>query len=271
MTAATDRSTVRTRRRADHVVRTAVRAAWMPVLLIMVWWVATEQLRSPFFPPLRLVLERFADTWLGEGFVTHALPSLINLFAGLGIGVLVGICLGVLLGRAPLVEQVLAPFLHLARALPAIALLPTLLVLIGTNDFARIALIAWGAFWPVLLNTIDGVRLIPAEVNQATAIYRVSLANRLFRVILPGSFPQITIGITLAIPISLVLLIASELYGSTAGIGYTLLVAQQSLRAVDVWAGVLLLGILGYLLNRGYSTLEHRLLQWRDSRAAAVR
>lgn len=254
------------RRPAGHWLRPLLAAIWLPVVLVALWWWGSEALRSPFFPPLGAILERFAAEWLGPGFLEHAVPSLTNLLTGLVIAIVLGIALGVLLGLRKDVEETVSPVLHFARSLPAIALLPVMMVLFGTGPFSKTALIFWGAFWPVLLNTIDGVRLIPQQISQMTAVYRVTPANRLFRVTVPGAFPQISIGITLSISIALVLMIASEIYGSTQGIGYVVLTAQQSFRTVDVWAGVLLLGILGYLFSKGYSLIEARLLRWRAVR-----
>lgn len=247
-------------------LRALLIAIWLPVALVALWWWASESLQSPFFPPLRAILERFATQWLGSGFLEHAVPSLTNLLVGLVIAIVLGIALGTFLGLRKGVEETVSPVLHFARSLPAIALLPVMMVLFGTGPFSKTVLIFWGAFWPVLLNTIDGVRLIPPQISQMTAVYRVTPANRLFRVTLPGAFPQISIGITLSISIALVLMIASEIYGSTQGIGYVVLTAQQSFRTVDVWAGVLLLGILGYLFSKGYSLLETNLLRWRAVR-----
>jgi len=239
-------------------------AAWLPIAVLAGIWFYTTTVPSPFFPPLGAVFERFGAVWFGSGFVEHVLPSLQNLAIGIVIAVVLGIGVGIALALTPVVDLLLNPYLQFLRALPGIALLPLLLMVLGTNDLSKILLIGYGTFWPVLLNTIDGIKAISPEVRQTARSYRFTRWNVLTRVLLPGAFPQISIGIRLSLSIGFVLMVGSELYGASRGIGFFVLESKQTFHTADMWAGVILLGVIGYLISIGYSRLENRLLRWRD-------
>ena len=239
-------------------------AVWLPIAVLAGIWLYTTTVSSPFFPPLGTVFERFGAVWFGPGFVEHVLPSLQNLAIGIILAVVFGIGIGVALALMPVVELLLDPYLQFFRALPGIALLPLLLMALGTNDVSKVILIAYGTFWPVLLNTVDGVKAISPEVRQTARSYRFTRWNVLTRVLLPGAFPQISIGIRLSLSIGFVLMVGSELYGATRGIGFFVLESKQTFRTADMWSGVILLGVIGYLISIGYGRLEGRLLRWRD-------
>lgn len=239
-------------------------SAWLPVTLVAIIWAATVLQPSPFAPPPDVILQRFASVWFGDGFVTDVLPSLRNLFAGFAIALVVGVLGGAFLALVPVVEYAIHPFLEFLRALPGIALLPILLVMFGTGAEGKIILIALAAVWPILLNTIDGIRSINPLVLESARSYRITRLNYLFRVILPGAFPQMSVGIRLSLSICLVVVVGSEYYGSLEGIGAFVLNAKEMFRIADMWSGVLLLGILGYVLSIGYSAFEDRMLRWRD-------
>lgn len=239
-------------------------AAWLALVLSAAWWHRSVVHPSPFFPPLPTILESFAHTWFGAGFVDDIVPSMTNLFVGFAIGVLLGLALGVGLALLPLLELMVDPLLQFLRAMPGIAMLPLLLMIVGTGEVSKIALIAYGTFWPVLLNTVDGVKAIALEVRQTARSYRVTRANLLWRVILPGAFAQASIGIRLSLSIALVLMVGSEYYGASQGIGHYVMESMQTFRLVDMWSGVILLGAIGYLLTIVYDRVERRLLRWRE-------
>lgn len=252
-----------------RTMRQIALSSWMPVVAIGITWIVTTQSPSVFFPPVPAVLESFVETWLGDGFITHVVPSLTNLAVGFAIAVVVGVGLGLLLSALPLAHALVNPYAQFLRALPGVALLPLLLMLMGTNSASKIVLIAFGAVWPILLNTIDGIALIPKEQREAAASYRVRPLDVVGRLLLPGAFPRITVGIRLSLSIALVLMVGSEYYGATQGIGFYVLQAKQTFRTDEMWSGVLLLGLIGYLLSTAYGLIERRILRWRRAAGAA--
>lgn len=240
-------------------------AAWLPLLLVAAWWVATASSTSPYFPPLEDILTSFRTTWFGPGFTEAILPSMANWAAGVAIALVVGVALGTALALSRGLELVVDPVLQFARALPVVALVPLSLVLLGTGNEQKILLIAFAALWPILLNTVDAIRSIHPEIWQTTKVYGITRGNIFFRVLLPGAFPQISIGIRVSLSVSLVVMVASEIFASTRGIGFYVISAQQKFDTVAVWSGVILLGLIGYLVTVAYGLVESRILRWRKT------
>jgi sulfonate transport system permease protein len=246
-------------------IRPVLVGLWLPCVVFAAWWAASADSQSTFFPPLSKIMAALQHVWLFAEFGADVLPSLRNLFVGFLLALIGGLVIGVILGLLPTLELIADPLLQFLRAVPSIALYPLFIVIIGIGDLSKIVLIAVSAAWPILLNTVDGIKGIDPECRRITRVYRVTRRETLFRVILPGAFPQIAAGITVGLSISIVLMVASELYASTQGIGYYLVLAQQSFAMSDVWATTILLGILGYLISLGWRAIESWLLRWRPS------
>ncbi len=169
---------------------------------------------------------------------------------------------GLLLALFPLAADIADPFLQFFRAIPALAVLPALFIVFGTGSTGNVAAIAFGAVWPILLNTLDGIRSIDPSIRLVARSYRIRTPLLVTQVLLPGAMPQITVGIRTSLAIGVVIMVGSEMYVSTAGIGHFVIVAQQTFAIADMWSGILLLGIIGYVLNLGYGVIERWLLRW---------
>lgn len=250
--------------------RLAVGWAGAAVLLV-VWQLMTERSESAYFPtPLEIVddmHERWFSAGLANGLLTDAVfvditPSLERLSIGLLVAILVGIGLGVLLGRMTILAQYLEPILHFMRALPGPVLLPLALVLIGTGTSMRVALIAFGAVWPILFNTYSAVRQVPEGYLEAAKVARLSRTATLFRVILPASSAGIFAGVRVATSLGIILLIASELVAASDGLGFGLTQSQRSFQFLAMWSFIVALSLIGYLSNAILSGLEAVVLRW---------
>jgi len=234
----------------------------VPAALVAAWWFASAASTSPYFPPLSRILTTFADNWLGDRVVSDVLPSLGRMLAGFCAAVVVGVGLGALLGRLPLLAHALNPVLQFGRALPATALVPVSIAVLGIGDVPKILLIAFVTVFPVMLNTIDGVRNIDPVLEDVTRSYRLTRRQRLWHVQLPAAAPQVVAGIRIALSVAFVMMIVSELIAATNGIGFVTLIAQQSFRVPLMWSGMILLGILGVAVNVLFAMVERRLLRW---------
>lgn len=239
---------------------------WLPVLLVSLWWLASRDSTSTFFPPLSDILVRTRELWLFEHARSDLLPSLRNLALGYGIALVLGVTGGLLLGLAGRAERALAPLLELFRALPAVALLPLALLLFGVGSRMAIAVIAFGSLWPILLNTIDGVRSVEPVLLDVARSFRLSRRHHLATVVLRSASPQIFAGARAALSIAVVLVVVSELVGSSEGVGNFVLTAQRTFAITDMWTGMVVLGLVGYLLNVGFRMGEARALHWHPSR-----
>lgn len=247
-----------------------VAALWVvPLGLLALWWFTSAGSESPFFPPLRAIADAFARNWLFERAGSGVLPSLWRLLAGYGIALLAGVVLGVALGMSPLARRACEPVLEYLRALPAIVLLPLFIVVLGVGATTKIVMIAFGAVWPILLNTIEGVRATEPTLLDAVRGYRLGRWQRVRLILLPGATPYIFAGARTALAISFILMVTSEMIAATDGIGYFVLQSQATFAVADMWSGIILLGILGYLFNGVFLFVQRRALRWHEGYRSA--
>lgn len=233
-----------------------------PLVALGLWWSISETSTNSFFPPLSQIMTRFSDLWLFEHFQSDVLVSMGNLFAGFLIGGLLGIVIGFVLAMVPLLRWMCEPTIHFFRGIPPVALIPIVITLIGFGSEMRIANIALAAFFPTLIAAMDGIRGIDGSLKDVCSVYRLTPTERMTRVYLPAAGPQIFSGLQVSLQVSFVVMIASEMLGSSQGIGAMTLLAQQSFMSADMWAGILLLGVIGFLVNIGFEAIKSRVLSW---------
>ena len=243
----------------------------VPLALLGVWAVWSSGSETYYFPPLSDILETFADTWLFERVGSDVVPSLVRMGLGFGIAVVVAISFGLLLGLSRRARRSAAPIVEFLRAIPPPALLPFAILVIGVGDSMKVFIIAFVCVWPVLLNTIDGVTGVDPTLRETTRMYGIDARDRLLRVMLPAASPQIFAGMRTSLSLALILMVISEMVASTNGIGYFVLQSQRTFAIPEMWSGILLLGILGYVLNAAFVLIERRVLRWhRGARASAL-
>lgn len=246
-------------------MKTIARAGWqviLPVAVLAAWAVWTSSNTNMFFPTPAKIWESFLNAFVGEGLTQHVLPSLSNLAVGYMIGIICGIALGVALGMSSALDGLLQPLLEFGRAVPPPALLPFAILILGVGPEMKVGLIAFGVLFPVLLNTIDGIRGIDSTMREMTEVYRFPPRMRLFKVWLPAASPQILAGCRTSLAVGVLLMVVSEMVASTQGIGFFTLQSQRTFAIADMWAGMLLLAITGVLLTALFSALESRILHW---------
>jgi ABC-type nitrate/sulfonate/bicarbonate transport system permease component len=243
-------------------------AVLLPVVLVALWWFGSAGTANFYFPPLHEIMRVFGELWVFDLVPVHVVPSLAAIGLGLGISIVLGIGVGVVLGLSPFASSMVSPVLQFLRYLPAVALLPLAIQLIGIGIWMRVTIIVLGAVWPILLNTMDGVRGLSPAYRDVARSTRIRRRDWILRIVLPAASPQIFTGIRASLAVSVVLMVASELLGSYAGIGYFILESQRQFSIPEMWSGMILLGIIGYLLNVIFAVVEHIVLGWhRTSRA----
>jgi ABC-type nitrate/sulfonate/bicarbonate transport system permease component len=243
----------------------------LPVGIIVVWYVLTNNSTDPFWPPLSSIFDTFRQQWLFQEVPTDLVPSLYRLAVGFALGGAGGILLGVGLGMSPKARVALVPVLDFFRALPAVALIPAAFFIFGIGDWSKIAIVAWSSFWPVLLNTTDGVRSLDPVLRDMTAVYKLSRIDRIRFVVLPAASPQIFAGLRVAVAFSLLGLVVTEMFISTSGLGYYIGLAQTHYDLRAMWSGVFVIMLVAYCMNAGFLRVESRVLAWhRGAKASAL-
>jgi ABC-type nitrate/sulfonate/bicarbonate transport system permease component len=244
------------------LLRRVAVAGWLPLLLFTIWWFASAASTSPFFPPLSRILEAWWDQFVVGDAQHHVFASLTNFALGFALGAAIGLVCGTLLWRSRVLRQAANPIVYFLYVLPAPALLPAMIALFGIGQARQVALIAFGAIWPTLLNALDGMRGIDEVKFDTARAMRLGPARTLFRLVLPAASPQIAAGLRASLQASLILMVVTEMVAAKEGIGYFILQAQIVFSSLNVWAGIIMLVIIGTIINYLFVFLEHRALSW---------
>jgi ABC-type nitrate/sulfonate/bicarbonate transport system permease component len=243
----------------------------LPALLLGAWWLASDGSTNVYWPPLRTILKTFPDVWTGERMRTDVLPSVLRLVAGYATAAIVGVALGTVIGSYRRVRAVCEPVLEFLRAVPPPVLVPVIMLFAGIGDTMKIVVIASGCVWPVLLNTVEGVRAVDAVMAETARSYGITGSARLRHVVLRSASPQIFAGLRQALSIGIILMVISEMFAAGDGIGFTVVQFQRSFAIPDMWTGILVLGLLGFVLSVLFQVVERRVLGWYHGLRASTR
>jgi ABC-type nitrate/sulfonate/bicarbonate transport system permease component len=208
--------------------------------------------------------------WLFSQFELHVVPSLTRIGAGFAIAVVLGILLGVPLGLSRWGRLLAMPHVEWWRAMPPPALLPISVVLLHSiGNRQKISFIAFFCLFPILLNTIDGVRGIDPTFIETARSYGVRRFERIGRIVLPAALPQIFAGMRTSLSLAVIMMVLTEYFSSTSGVGYVLLISKNTFQLAPMWAAIVLIGVMGYGLNLLFILLERRVLSWHRGWRAA--
>lgn len=238
--------------------------------LLALWQWAALTYPAPQLPSLQLILAGFVRLMHGDLLFSTIVPSLSRLAAGFGIGVLVGATLGVMIGYLRGLDPWVRPLLEYCRFIPAVAILPAALLLLGPTDLMRVFVIAFGCVFPVLLAAIDGARRVEPVLLDVARVSGLSTIEKLTRVVLPATLPSLFSGVRIALGLALIMMVISELIAADNGLGFFILRSQRLFQTANVYAGVLVIGVTGWALTAALLAVENRVLGWhRDWRGAS--
>ncbi len=235
------------------------------LLFVALWqYVAQARLISPVFLPGP---ERVWDALvygLTEGdLLSKTLRTIERMIYGWLLASLLGILLGAMIGVSETARAYIEPTLEFLRPLPASAMMPVAIVLLGLSDAMVLAVIAFGALWPMLLATVHGFAAVEPRLYQVSRALGLSHASIIWKIALPSAMPDILAGMRIGLTIALILAVVGEMLASRPGLGQALLLAARSFQSADLYAGVVLLGLIGYGSSVLLSAAESRLLRWR--------
>lgn len=261
-------------RSANPIVRKAGRKAWnivrnsLSILLFLGIWETVPRigLVDPvFLPPFSDVAVALKDLASSGELWTDTQASLIRSFSGFGISIALGIPIGLLLGWYTPLADFFNPLLEVFRNTAALALLPVFVLILGLGETSKISIVVFACFWPVLLNTVAGVKGVdPLLIKSARSMGLP--AYRLFqKVILPAAVPTIFTGIRLAGAYSILILVAAEMVGAKEGLGYLINASQYNFRIPQMYAGIVAISLIGLLFNWILLRVERRFSTWRTT------
>ncbi|PRX50272.1 ABC-type nitrate/sulfonate/bicarbonate transport system permease component [Prauserella shujinwangii] len=247
--------------------------------LVVLWELATRLANDPFFPPPTTILQKIGELWfsgpvsrlfLTDDVYVDILPSLGRVLGGWSIAVVLGVGLGTALGRSRTGMDYVGPLFAFMRAIPPPTLIPVFLVLLSIGTTMKLTTIVFGSVWPILLNTVDGVRSVNATQRDTARSFRTPQRYWITLVVLPAALPKIFAGLRLSLSIALILMVVSEMVGVTDGIGFELIFSQQRFDFPAMWSWIVLLGALGYGLNALLLAVERRMLGWQQTSGATT-
>lgn len=237
----------------------------VPLLMLLLWdrgvgggWTLPFGIQMQFLPTPVEVARRLADLAVG-GIVDdsysgtlwlHLYASTVRVLQGFAIAAAVAVPLGIVMGRSPFVHRMLEPTVNLIRPIPVTAWAPLSLLIIGFGDRATIFLVFLAAVFSILINTIAGVRAVPARLFEAAAMLGTPPAQTLYKVVLPAAIPTIVSGLRIALGLSWVILVVGETVGIRVGLGALITQAREQSRTDLIVAVMIVIGLAGFAADR---------------------
>ncbi|MBN9178667.1 MAG: ABC transporter permease [Microbacterium sp.] len=234
----------------------------VPLLLLAAWWIGSARSTNAFLPPLQTILQRLGQMAQTPVFWTNVGSSVGNLALSFALASAIGVGIGTVFGLVRPIAWFVDPVVHFFRAIPPVALVPIFVALLGFGNETRILSITLAALFPTLIATIDGVRSVDPVLGMVTRVYRFQWPTRVALVVLPAASPRILSGMQVSLMTAFIVMIASEMLGSSTGLGAATLLAQQSFAIADMWAGILLLGVIGYAASALFGLFRKWILRW---------
>lgn len=247
----------------SRLLQTRFTGVLLVLALLALWQVsALYWTDSSNWPPLSTVF-----TSLVAGFASKELPvvfgsSLYRMLIGYAAGSACAIVIGLAMASVRPVRAALEPMVELLRPIPVPAIVPLLILLLGVDDAMKIFIVAFSVFFPVLVNTMAGVRAVEPVALDVARTLRVGRLRTVLQVVFPASLPYILAGMRISLALALIVTVVAEMVAGSDGIGYYITTMQYAMRAADMYAAIVLLALTGYVLNRGFIQIEHKLLHW---------
>jgi len=234
--------------------------------LVLLWWLlaAMKWIEPVLLPPPQEVASAFVVTFQDGSLAKHTAASLLRVLQGFALATIIAVPLGIMMGNSQLVRGMVDPIVELIRPVPPIAVIPLAILWFGIGEISKVFIIAYGAFFPLLVNTMAGfkeVETVHIRAAQALGATRYEI----FRdVILRSAFPFIVVGARLGMGMAFIVLVAAELIASSEGLGFLINDARYNFQTDRIFLGMACIGIMGFLLNWALLRLEHRLLRWKQ-------
>lgn len=240
----------------------------LPALLLALWWWSTavaHYFTENQLPPPQRLLSALRELNRQGDYSRHLLASLRRVALGFGAGAGIGVVLGTLVGLSKTLERIVDPTLQGLRSVPSLAWVPFLLLWLGIDESPKITLIAIGAFFPVYINLVSGIRQVDRKLVEVGEIFVLNSRERVIEIFLPAAAPYAMTGLRIGLGQAWLFLVAAELIASTRGLGFLLIDGQNNLRPDLMLVSILTLALLGKSADSLLRLLEGKLLGWSDT------
>jgi len=241
------------------------------ILVFLLTWQLASQFNvvdRSVIPPFTKVVVALVQGFVGGGLLPDLEISMARAGTAFGIAVAVAIPLGLFMGSFQRFEAFIDPLLQTFRQTSALAIYPIFILLLGLGETSKISIIFWAAFFPILLNTISGVKQVDRGLIEMARVFGASRAEVFKRVVLPAATPAIFVGLRLSGTTSLLLLVAAEMIGAKKGLGFLIINAQYNFEIPLMFAAIVLLAIIGLGVNYSLLVLQGWFCRWENPHKA---
>ena len=233
-------------------------------LLLALWETVSRWVwgGSHHLPPASQIIQCIVSFAGSSEMVNNVLTTLRRLLMGYALGICIGYCLGFWCGYIPRIYSLLEWVIEYVRPMPSVALIPVGILFLGIGDLLNVAIVAWACSWPVFVNTMDGVSTVDPILLATSRTFGCSKLDTITKIIVPSSLPSVFTGLRVSLGVAFAVVVITEMVASGTGLGAFILATSLSYRIPEMYAGIILIGIMGYILNRGFLLVERRILGW---------
>jgi sulfonate transport system permease protein len=244
-----------------------VRGVVLPIIVIIVWQIVGTvfDISKTVLPTPVDILVSFQSLIVSGELAGHLQISLTRAVIGFLIGAGLGLLFGTITGLSNLTEEFVDPTLQMLRTVPHLALAPLFILWFGLGELSKVLLIGLGAFFPLYVNTLLGIRSVDKKLFDVARVLEFSRLKQITKLIIPAAMPNILLGIRLSLGAAWLGLVVSELMGASEGIGYLIMDARQFSRTDIVFVGIIIFALGGKIGDSLVRLFEMKLLKWRDS------
>lgn len=239
----------------------------LPIILLLFWEVAGRVglIESYLLPTPTRIVEEIASMATAGTLFGHLGATLSRVVFGFSIGTVVAVVLGTAVGYYNIAEKIMDPIIQAFRSIPALAWVPLFILWMGIGESSKITLIAVGVFFPVYLNIVAGIRNVDRKLIEVGKIYGFTVGETLRKIILPASLPSFLTGIRSGVGLGWMFVVAAEIMGASKGLGYLLIVGQNTYSPELIIASIVLFAVIGKTTDSLLKKLEEKLLVWQDN------
>lgn len=234
-----------------------------PVVVLLLWQYASSNgiLKASLIPAPLTIFRTFVSYVKSGKLWMNLSVSFGRVACGYLIGAVMGMLVGFLMGLFKPISAALNGIVSVLRPIPTIALVPIVILMAGIGFSSKVAIIAFGSFWPVLLNTIHGVQSVDNKLLEVAYLFRISKIKSVFRIVVPSAIPAILTGLRLGMSSAWMSVVAAEMIASSTGIGYLITLSRETANARVMYMCVFVIGFIGLIIDKGLTGLEHYYLK----------
>ncbi|WP_301860697.1 ABC transporter permease [uncultured Megasphaera sp.] len=238
-----------------------------PAIILLIWFYATTEghVSELLMPSIPSVAANIGDQIHTGQLQKDILISLSSVLRGYFLGAALAIVIGVAMGLSARSNKFFALVMDSIRQVPGLAWFPLIILWFGVGDMAKIVLVARGAFFPVLINTIHGVQGINPAYRDLIRLYHVKRWDVITKLYIPSALPFVCTGLRLGAGMAWMSVVAAEMMGATSGLGFRIITAQQLMKSNILIADIIVIGILGWILDYGLKTISRKAQSWKDA------